>query len=245
LIFDYSEARGRSTLLRSGLQALREKGLRFVAPLALRWATFPVWRAFRSHETFQFRGRDFHYFLHNYNITWANERAVEIPVAMHHLQQGSGRRVLEVGNVLSRYFASDHTVVDKYDSSPGVLNLDVATDDLGGPYDLIVTVSTLEHVGWDEQPRERGKVVRALANLERHLARGGTLFVTVPLGYSDELDGLIDSGEFRLDEQTFLRKLSGRNDWVVCTREETRGCRYNDRWPGASAILIGTTRKAG
>ena len=33
-------------------------------------------------------------------------------------------------------------------------------------YDLIVTISTLEHVGWDEEPRDPSKVLRAIENLK-------------------------------------------------------------------------------
>ena len=36
--------------------------------------------------------------------------------------------------------------------------------DLGGigPFDLIVAISTLEHVGWDESPRDPAKAPRAV-----------------------------------------------------------------------------------
>ena len=75
--------------------------------------------------------------------------------------------MLEVGNVLSHYQRVCHDIVDKYEAREGVINEDVVSFDPGRRYALIVSISTLEHVGWDENPRETDKVSRALDNLER------------------------------------------------------------------------------
>jgi hypothetical protein len=52
-------------------------------------------------RTFEFDGERLELFYHRYNMTWASERCVEIPIAMSYLEQGAGGAVLEVGNVTS------------------------------------------------------------------------------------------------------------------------------------------------
>ena len=84
--------------------------------------------------------------------------------------QARGCRVLELGHVLSHYvdpsnygFAS-HTVVDKYETSAmaNVHNVDIVDFESDALFDLIVSVSTIEHIGWDESPRDPEKVLLAL-----------------------------------------------------------------------------------
>ena len=113
------------------------------------------------------------YFVHAYHYTWLNERAVEVALALDLLERHPGASVLEVGNVLGHYTPFEHTVVDKYEQAPGVLNADVADLDLGRQFDLVLAISTLEHVGLDEDVRDDDKPLRALERLRAHVAPGG------------------------------------------------------------------------
>jgi SAM-dependent methyltransferase len=207
----------------------------------VRWATFPLWgRVARARgRAFTLGGERYPFFLHSYNLTWSNERAVEVPVAWRLVQASAGRRVLEVGNVLSHYFTVTHTVIDKFERAPGVVNADAAEFDTADRFDLIVSISTLEHVGFDEQPREAGKPLRAVANLRRLLAPGGRLCATLPLGYNPDVDRLLDEGAFGWTRQLALRRVSDANAWVEASWSEVRGGRYDGRWPGAEAVVIG------
>src|SRR2546430_9278756 len=74
-----------------------------------------------------------------------------------------------------------------------------------GPYDLIVSVSTLEHVGYDEDPREPDKAARAVRNLLGLLAPGGTMLATIPIGHNRDLD---DALMGRSEEHTSLQPQS-------------------------------------
>jgi len=56
----------------------------------------------------------------------------------------------------------------------------------------IVSISTIEHVGWDETPRDPKKIPLALENLAtKCLAPGGEIVVTLPIGYNTYLDKLM------------------------------------------------------
>jgi len=193
---------------------------------------------------FTFRGQTYNYFYHRYNSTWRNERAIEIPIVWDICKKYKGKRILEVGNVLSHYFPVRHTILDKYEKGPGVINLDVVDFQPTEKYDLIVSISTLEHVGWDEKPREPRKILRALRNLKEALAPGGLMVVTLPIGYNREMDKLIEKREICFTEQYCLKRISPDNRWIEVTYSEIRHVKYNIPFPAANGIIVGIIRKA-
>jgi SAM-dependent methyltransferase len=146
-------------------------------------------------------------------------------------------RVLEVGNVLSHYRPQDHTVVDKYERGPGVLNRDVL--DLGdlGSFDLVVAVSTLEHVGWDEEPRRPDASVEALTALQALLAPGGRLVLTHPVGYNPHLDGALRDGVVAAGTAAALRR-AGRTHWVEVSPDEAWRAPYDFLLYSARAVVF-------
>ena len=111
-------------------------------------------------SSFTFRGRPYRYFWHPYNSTWRNERAIEIPIARRFVAGIPPDKVLEIGNVLSHYGPVAHEVVDKYEQTVGVRNEDVCDFRSNKKYELILSISTLEHVGWDEEPQDETKVLQ-------------------------------------------------------------------------------------
>jgi hypothetical protein len=226
---------------RSALRALRERSLVSLGKKAALAVTWPLWyQYFRAFpRSFTFQDRSFPYFLHPYNFTWSNERAVEIPIVMDAVRRCTGGRVLEIGNVLSHYFPARHEVVDKFERGRKVRNLDVM--EVGGEakYDLIVSISTLEHVGWDEEPKDPQKVIRAVHHLTDQLVRpGGRLVVTMPLGYNPPLDHLLGQGALPFTRTTCLRR-SGPTTWHEAAWGEVAGCRYGEPWPAASGLVVG------
>ena len=81
-------------------------------------------------------------------------------MARDFLEHHSSGKVLEVGNVLSWYGPVHHDVLDKYEVTSGVINQDVVDFVPRHQYNVIVAISTIEHVGWDETPRDPTKVLR-------------------------------------------------------------------------------------
>ena len=189
-------------------------------------------------KTFQFNGQEFEYLYHPYNRTWKNERGVEIPIFRELLLQHEGKRVLEVGNVLSHYFPIQHEVVDKYEVGSGVINKDIIDVVPQQPYDLIVSISTLEHVGWDEQPREPAKLLQVIDHLRSTcLAPSGKLVASLPIGYNQYFDDLLNSGKSPFTIQHVLKRISKQNYWVESNWEQCRDVPYG-RFV-AHAIVIG------
>lgn len=191
------------------LDQSREHGFmevaRSCASWGFRWMTGRAGINRRSLDSFWYDGTEYEIMRHRYCYTWLNERAVEVRLGLSVLDAAGGGRVLEVGNVLSHFREVDHTVVDKYEQAPGVHNVDVVDLDLPDRYDLIISISTLEHVGFDEEPKDPGKPARAVARLTELLAPGGRLWCTVPPGYNPSLDADLQAGRLGFTRLTALR----------------------------------------
>ncbi|MFH1423748.1 MAG: hypothetical protein ABIG29_02230 [Candidatus Nealsonbacteria bacterium] len=156
---------------------------------------------------FVFNEKKYRYFYHPYNTTWRNERKVEIPIIRELLEQNKGKRILEVGRVLPHYFPVSHDVLDKYEKGKDVINEDVVDFTPSRNYDLIVSISTLEHVGWGEASKEPGKAVKALENLKKCLNPGGKIVFTVPIGQNPHLDNLIKNQTIRTDKLYYFNEI--------------------------------------
>jgi hypothetical protein len=234
--------------LTRGIEAVRgsikERGLAttagLVGAIAAGQLAFPLIRARRQDKRFTFRGEQLPYFLHRYNNTYRNERIVEISVARWFLSQKDkdNGRVLEVGNVLSHYGRTGHTVVDKYEPGEGVINADIVDYQPDELFDTVVTLSTLEHVGWDEEPREPEKVFAAFEAVRGFVAPGGRLLVTIPIGYNTTLDEGMRSGRLTFDEEVWLIRTTRNNDWRECDRDEGLAARYGSPFPAANALCV-------
>lgn len=207
-----------------------------------KWLAVSYCRLFESSKTFSFQGRDYPYFFHSYNLAWRNERAVEIPIARGFLSAHAGHEILEVGNVLPHYLDVEYDILDKYEVSDGVINEDALHFDPGKKYDLIISISTLEHIGWDEYPLDPGKAMSVMMNLSGLLAPGGELIATFPLGYNPGFDRLLEQKQIPFTEIFALRRIPGGNEWAEADFESVRGTRYKRNRFRADAIIVGLLR---
>lgn len=194
----------------------RERGVRSVVVSVLRWGTQWLLGLAGRYPTpgeFELDGRAVPYWNHRYNHTWLNERAVEVALGREQLRLAGDGAVLEVGHVLGHYEPARHLVVDKYERAPGVLNVDVADLRTEQSFDLVISISTLEHVGLDEAVLDATKPGRAIEMLKGLLAPGGRLWVTVPVGYNPDLDALLRDGSLGFTSLSALRRDERRNAW--------------------------------
>lgn len=187
---------------------------------------------------FNFEGRAVPYFVHPYNATWRNERCVEVAIALEFLQRYGLRNWLELGNVMAYYGKQAATVVDKYERSPGVTNKDILNFEPKELFDAALSLSTFEHIGWDETPREPEKVLRAIAKFKSFIKPGGPLLVTFPLGHNSFLDSLVERNEVPFSRVCYLKRTS-ESEWKQVTREEVIGTKYGSPYTAANAIVVG------
>lgn len=209
----------------------------FLKPLRTLFAPF-VLLCIRRRRFF-WRGIPLEGFYHRYNVTWAGERLVEIPIARIFLANADPSRTLEVGNVLSHYGDISHRVLDKFEVGAGVINSDILDYCTNDRFSLILSISTFEHIGFDDDAASTSgeKISAAVMHCRNLLTPDGVLVLTVPLGYNPDLDRLIASGELRPTQQSFLVR-TGFSKWESCDLETARAHPYRYRYPYANSLGI-------
>lgn len=198
----------------------------------------------KTHNTFSFKNKKISYLDHEYNHTKYNERSVEVPLMWSFVKNQKNKRILELGNVLKQYYPSfDHVIVDKYEEEDGVINEDIVKYHPSKKFDLIVSISTIEHIGWDEPKKEKNKIPKALNHLYELLRPGGVCICSFPIGYNTYLDDHGENNRLPFSEITYLKRISLGNEWKVVPYTEVRGSQYGTPFPNANAIGIGVMKK--
>jgi SAM-dependent methyltransferase len=191
-----------------------------------------------------------------------DERLVEIPWVLSRLRSG---RVLEVGYA----FAEPAYVAALVEAAPGELvGADLAQAEVpgfetvvadarelpfeDGSFDQVLLVSTLEHIGADnevygvEGGSDASGREAALRELRRILRPSGSLLVTVPLGEpgdygwfrQEDVRGwtrLFTGAGFFVEEQEAYELLD--EGWRAAPAFDPAGVTYGTRGPAASAVL--------
>ena len=186
---------------------------------------------------FTFNNQHYSYFYHQYNVTWTNERCVEIPICFPYLQKYRSKQIMELGNVLSHYFDTDHQVIDKYEKAPNVINQDIVSFKPQAKYDLILSISTLEHIGWDEK-KDPQKTKKTVNKLRSFLKPKGVGIITFPIGYNPHLDKYLFSDQLGLVDCRYLKRISSMNNWIEVDKEEVINEKYGHPFPCANAIAV-------
>lgn len=194
-------------------------------------------RLHKQPSSFTFNNRELSYFEHPYNGTWMNERAIEIPLIWEQVISHSPSTVLEVGNVLSHYFAVEHLVIDKYEHRPGVISEDILDVNLSQNFDCIVSISTLEHIGWDEIPRVPGKYIQAIRKMKQLLSTNGKLFATIPLGYNPNIDQDLFNEKLGCNQVFYFKRLT-KDAWQETSIDHVRNSRYGKLYRTTDGLAL-------
>lgn len=211
-------------------------------------------KVLQKRDYFDFNGRKISNFYSLYNHTFRNERCIEIPVILDYLYGNSGKDILEIGNVISHYNRIEHDIVDKYEKGPNIINIDVLDYYPNKLYDFIFSISTLEHIGFDDSnyggtqanPSDSGeKILLACNKLKMLLKPNGLLVFTVPIGYNLYLDKYIRQKRFDLTQCFYYKKISEKPEWKQVNWSDVDGLPFSIKssyWH-ANAIMIGIFRK--
>ena len=188
---------------------------------------------------FSYDGQTYSYMFHPYGATIRGERIVEVPIALEALDRRRGQHILEVGNVLSHYVPCSHVILDKYEDHPACLNMDIFDFEPPCPLDFIVSVSTVEHIGWNEFENTPERAVQALTRMADMLAPGGTMLVTIPWGYNPALDRYLQSRECLFTELRYMRRVSRKNKWEETDAGACADAKYGEPFPFGNVIVFG------
>ena len=166
------------------------------------------------------------------------ERKVELPFFSGIKHNG---RTLQVGNVLKD---PSFVTVDKYEKSPGVINQDILDFTTKQKFPIIISISTLEHIGLNENPKDPEKILKVIKHIKKNLLqKGGLFFFSVPIGYNKNLDKFIAEDKLDLFTSSFLERITLSNEWKKATKEKTLTKRYNYPYICANGLMIGVIKK--
>jgi hypothetical protein len=195
------------------------------------------------------------YYLNLYNSVFS-ERVIELPYVYTKYHDLIKRRkkikVLEVGNVLSHYFnvsnevgVSTYDVIDKYERADNTINVDITKFRSRVGYDIIISISTLEHIGFDEEEKDDKKPLKALNRMISLLNPEGVLIATMPLGYNPTIDQMLSKGKIGFDETHFIRRVSRTNNWEETDLNTAKKYPYNLKYPCANAVAFLVYKRKG
>ncbi len=224
---------------------IRDKGIIFVIRLLIGVLFgYYYYRIFKSSRTFTVQKKSYNYIYHLYNVTWMSERAVEVPIIWNMVKKYQKKKILEVGNVLSHYYSVNHDIIDKYEKGNVVINQDVVDFRPTKKYNLIVSISTLEHVGWDENiknnAREPKKILLAIENLIRCLTPEGKLVFTSPISQNSNMDKMLQKKKIKCTKLCCLKRISADNKWIETDWEAIKDSQYDKPFISANGLVIGT-----
>ena len=120
-------------------------------------------------------------------------------------------------------------------------------------YDLIVSISTFEHIGYDEGIRygklkdndiQSDRLLTAVARTIGFLNPGGIFIFTVPLGFNPYLDSLLENNDLHLTGSYFYKRFTKNNQWKLVSYDEVNGIKYGEPFQWANGLMIGIFRKA-
>jgi SAM-dependent methyltransferase len=194
---------------------------------------------------------------------WLDERIVEYPWLFSRLPDGPGK-LLDAGSILNHDFIVSHPKLQTKDVTVMTLApenqcywekcISYVYGDIrnmilrDGVFDYVVCMSTLEHVGLNNQrfhggalpssPQELQSHACAIRELSRVLKPGGRCFVSVPFGkremqeWQQIFDGelveqMIQEFGPKSWEATFFR-YSGEAGWKCCDMDAAADARYFD-----------------
>jgi O-antigen chain-terminating methyltransferase len=188
---------------------------------------------------------------------WSDERAIEIPWVL--ARYAGEPRVVDIGTAfaeplyadgLHQLNAQELVTVDL--AEPATVVADVRELPFENDrFDVIFCVSTLEHVGRDNEvyevdaPREEHGDEAALRELRRVLAKDGRLLVSVPTGVHDDQGWQVQreplawielferTGFTVYEDELYVR---GDDGWHAATLREGETATYAEH--GAGAVLL-------
>jgi hypothetical protein len=172
------------------------------------------------------------------NLCRYTERAIELPFIIQEVRKYKYGKILEVGNVLNLYYKDlNHEVIDKYEKFKNVKNIDIMEFNTEIKYDLIVSISTLEHVGYDEKIKDPNKALNSVLKL---INIGKKVIITIPLGYNKNFDKKLL--ELKNYSERYLMEKISEDRWIdylsIYTDIYHTDFKYNYPFPYANWLLI-------
>ncbi|MBN2038801.1 MAG: hypothetical protein JW864_02095 [Spirochaetes bacterium] len=139
---------------------------------------------------------------------------------------------------MSYYFSCNHFIIDKFEHSTGVLNVDILDYAPKEKFDLIISIPTIEHVGYDDSVWNERNPENAIKYIKDNLiAKEGLGVITIPYGYNPYLDSCIKNGRLKEYDICYFKNISNLN-WKQCSFNEITDSKYDEKYHNAEALAV-------
>ncbi len=228
---------------------IRERGPFYAVYMAIKIVfflpfSFALSKIVIPRSGFSFQGKKFLYERSWYNMTWRSERTVEIPIFRNLMENYNTDDILEVGNVMRHYNNTRHAVVDKYEVGNEITNEDILDFETDKRYRFVFSISTLEHIGQDEEHGVPEKAIEAIKRIRNLLCQGGEFWFSVPLGHNKTLDSYCYDNLDAFKKVIYMKRIARANRWVEEECLSLENVRYGHPYPFANVIFIGVIDSA-
>jgi hypothetical protein len=99
---------------------------------------------------------------------------------------------------------------------------------------LIVSISTIEHVGYDDNI-DPNKIFEAINKLKSMLNENGRLIISFPMGYNKYLDNIYEKLPFNY---SYFKRVT-YSDWEQIEDIEGVNKTWDVKYPGNNLLVIG------
>jgi len=178
-------------------------------------------------DTFILNDEQYEYLL-AYGPGGLNERMIEIPLMCKYLQEPKGKDILEIGAVISLLIKTNFDVVDLTEKEVGVINIDILNYYPDKKYDLIISISTIEHFGYGDydEIEDPTKLEKALDHILQLLKPSGIFVASAPIGFNENFDSMIINKQLPFQQIYFMKRYTS-GIWKQTEFEEAIKCKYN------------------
>jgi len=186
-------------------------------------------------EMFVFQNRTYNYCRSFSRYSFSTERTIEIPIILAELNQNM--KILEVGNVLHRHCNYKRDVVDKYEKGNNILNCDIIEFHSTEKYDRVVSISTLEHIGFDENIIDPDKTIHAVKKMIALTKPKGKVIISVPLGHNPYMDKHVAEHKIPYTSIALMER-TNKYTWIEIEYDPNREYICDYPYPLGNSIAI-------
>ena len=183
-----------------------------------------------------------------HNLPLDTERTIEMPLIWDEVIKYSPSEVLEIGNVLGQHIKRSHDVIDLQEQGTGIITGDIRTYQSEKKYKLIVSITTLEHVGdgRDGHDVDELGIINAINNMLGLLTDSGRIIFTVPVGQNPYMDNLFKEQKIVCDSIYAYKRIDALNNWLRLPYDDIKNSElYVPYWGTANASLLCEIYKKG
>jgi len=154
-------------------------------------------------------------------------RSVEIALGKLAFERFKGQYILEVGNTLHQYIGGYHLCVDQFDPEQRVIQKDILGFEAFGAFDLVISISTIEHIGYDttyhgNEKKEGWRAVQATRHCYNLMRDGGSLLATWDIGANPFLDLAIEQKVIPFGSYYYLAQDPETLQWSEISQEQLK-----------------------